>query len=251
MKLSVLASGSKGNCAYIKTNNHNILIDLGLTCLSIEKRLKEINVEPKSIDIVLLTHTHVDHTSALKVFIKKYKPNLYLSKKMYDELNLELENYDFIEDEIKIDTLIIETIKVSHDVECNGYILTENDKSICYITDTGYIHEKNYEKIKNKNIYVMETNHDVEMLMNGNYPYHLKQRILGSRGHLSNEDASYCLKKVIGPNTKHIFLAHISEENNSEEKAYQVINDAVKEINDGSITIEIAHQNIQTSLVTV
>jgi len=251
VKLSVLASGSKGNSAYIKTNNHNILIDLGLTCLSIEKRLKELEVDPKSIDIVLLTHTHVDHTSALKVFMKKYKPIIYLTKKMYDELNMELENYEFIDDEIKIDTLLIETVKVSHDVECNGYVLTENDKSICYITDTGYIHEKNYKKITNKNIYVMESNHDVEMLMNGRYPYHLKQRILGSRGHLSNEDASYCLKKVIGPNTKHIFLAHLSEENNSEERAYEVAATAMKEIDNTDVTIEIAHQNIQTSLVTL
>lgn len=251
MKLSILASGSKGNCAYIKTNNHNILIDLGLTCLSIEKRLQEIGVEPNTIDTVLLTHTHVDHTSALKVFLKKYKPNIYLSQQMYEELNLPLEKYEFINDEIKLDTLLIETVKVSHDVECNGYVLTENNKSICYITDTGYIHEKNYEKITNKNIYVMESNHDVEMLMNGKYPYHLKQRILGSRGHLSNEDASYCLKKIIGPNTTHIFLAHLSEENNSEEKAYQVITNAMKEINNNDITIEIAHQNFQTNLVII
>ncbi len=248
MKISVLASGSKGNSCYIQTNNHNILIDIGLTSSAIEKRLKEISIDPKEIDIILLTHTHVDHIAGLKVFAKKYKPKIYLSRKMYRELNLELEDYEFLEDEIQLDTLIIQTVQVSHDVECNGYILTENNKSIVYITDTGYIHEKNYEKIANKNIYVIESNHDIEMLMTGKYPYHLKQRILSSRGHLSNEDTAFCLKKIVGKNTQKIYLAHLSEENNTEEKAYSATKNALKDTN---IEIYVAHQNKETELINI
>lgn len=248
MQLSLLASGSKGNSCYIKTNNHNILIDIGLTSLAIEKRLKSINVEPKNIDIILLTHTHVDHIAGLKVFVKKYKPKVYLSKKMYKELNLELLDYEFLEDEIKIDTLLIETVQVSHDVECNGYILTENNNSIVYITDTGYIHEKNYPKLSNKEIYVLESNHDVEMLMSGRYPYHLKQRILSSKGHLSNEEASYYLKHIIGPNTKQIYLAHLSEENNTKEKAYQKTEEILEGTN---IKLFVADQNKETELINL
>lgn len=246
MQLSVLASGSKGNSCYIKTNNHNILIDIGLTSLQIEKRLKKINVEPKNIDIILLTHTHVDHIAGLKVFIKKNKPMVYLSKKMYKELNLEMEKYEFLESEIQLDTLLIETVEVSHDVECNGYILTENDKSIVYITDTGYIHEKNYQKLSNKEIYVLESNHDVEMLMTGKYPYHLKQRILSSRGHLSNEETAYYLSKIIGKKTKKIYLAHLSDENNTKEKAYNKVKETIN-----NIEIIVTDQNEETELVKI
>ena len=231
MQLSVLASGSKGNSCYIKTNNHSILIDIGLTSLTIEKRLKQIDVEPKNIDTILLTHTHVDHIAGLRVFVKKYKPKVYLSREMYRELKLDLPDYEFLEDEIKIDTLLIETVQVSHDVECNGYILTENNKSIVYITDTGYIHEKNYEKLSNKNIYVLESNHDIEKLMTGKYPYHLKQRILSSRGHLSNDETAYYLKHLIGPDTEKIYLAHLSEENNTPEKAYNTTKERIKDTN--------------------
>ena len=248
MQLSVLASGSKGNSCYIKTNNHNILIDIGLTSLTIEKRLKQINVEPKNIDTILLTHTHVDHIAGLRVFVKKYKPKVYLSREMYKELKLDLPDYEFLEDEIKIDTLLIETVQVSHDVECNGYILTENNKSIVYITDTGYIHEKNYEKLSNKNIYVLESNHDVEKLMTGKYPYHLKQRILSSRGHLSNDETAYYLKHLIGPDTEKIYLAHLSEENNTTEKAYNTTKEVIKDTN---IELIIAYQNEETELITV
>lgn len=246
MQLSVLASGSKGNSCYIKTNNHNILIDIGLTSLQIEKRLKKLNIEPKNIDIILLTHTHVDHITGLKVFIKKYKPKVFLSKKMYKELSLPLENYEFLETEIKIDTLLIEAVQVSHDVECNGYILTENNKSIVYITDTGYIHEKNYQKLSNKEIYVLESNHDVEMLMTGKYPYHLKQRILSSRGHLSNEETAYYLSKIVGNKTKKIYLAHLSEENNTKEKAYNKVKETIN-----NIEIIVTDQNEETELEKV
>lgn len=246
MQLSVLASGSKGNSCYIKTNNHNILIDIGLTSLQIEKRLKKINVDPKNIDIILLTHTHVDHISGLKVFVKKYKPKVFLSKKMYKELDLQLENYEFLEDEIKIDTTLIETVQLSHDVECNGYIITENNKSLVYITDTGYIHEKNYQILSNKEIYVLESNHDVEMLMTGKYPYHLKQRILSSRGHLSNEESAYYLSKIVGKKTKKIYLAHLSEENNTKEKAYEKIKETIN-----NIDIIVTDQNEETELIEI
>lgn len=246
MFLSVLASGSKGNSCFIKTNNHNILIDIGLTSLQIEKRLKNLNIEPKNIDIILLTHTHVDHISGLKVFVKKYKPKVFLSKKMYKELNINLEDYEFIENEIKIDTLLIETVQLSHDVECNGYILTENNKSVVYITDTGYIHEKNYQKLSNKDIYVLESNHDVEMLMEGKYPYHLKQRILSSRGHLSNEETAYYLSKIVGNKTKRIYLAHLSEENNTKEKAYNKIKETIN-----NIEIIVTDQNEETELINI
>ena len=241
MKVSILASGSKANCCYIETNNAKILIDIGLNCINTEKKLQEINVDPDDIDAIFITHTHKDHASGLKVFNKKHKAKAYLTEIMYKELNEELKNYEFIGDTTKIKDITITSIKTSHDAEdSNGYIIENNNESVVYITDTGYINIKNYKLLKNKTMYILESNHDVEMLMNNpNYPYHIKQRILGDKGHLSNKDSAYYLKKFIGDNTKYIILAHLSEHNNTEELAINTLKNTVDITN---IDVKIAHQ---------
>ena len=199
MKVSVLSSGSKGNCTYVETKNHKILIDIGTSSLYVEKCLKSINVDPNDIDIVLITHAHIDHVNGVKVFIKKYNPLVYISSKIQKEARLNLESVcsdEFVDIESDIR---IKSFKLSHDVtDIKGYLIEEENKSIVYITDTGYINEKNFEYIKNKNIYVFESNHDVETLMNNpKYPYVTKIRILSDKGHLSNKDSAYYLSKLI------------------------------------------------------
>lgn len=250
MKVCVIASGSKGNCCYIETQQAKILIDIGLNSLTTERKLKEKNIDPDEIDAILITHTHKDHVEGLRVFNKKHKAKAYLTEIMYKELNQELTNYEFIDNKLEIKDLTITTIKTSHDAEdSNGYIIESEDKSLVYITDTGYINIKNHKLLKNKTIYVLESNHDVEMLMNNpNYPYHLKQRILGDKGHLSNKDSSYYLKKFIGKDTKHIILAHLSEHNNTDELALKTLTETLE---DNNIDIKIAHQEKQTELIEV
>ena len=250
MKVCVIASGSKGNCCYIETQQAKILIDIGLNSLTTERKLKEKNIDPDEIDAILITHTHKDHVEGLRVFNKKHKAKAYLTEIMYKELNQELTNYEFIDNKLEIKDLTITTIKTSHDAEdSNGYIIESENKSLVYITDTGYINIKNHKLLKNKTIYVLESNHDVEMLMNNpNYPYHLKQRILGDKGHLSNKDSSYYLKKFIGKDTKHIILAHLSEHNNTDELALKTLTETLE---DNNIDIKIAHQEKQTELIEV
>lgn len=250
MKVCVLASGSKGNSCYIETKETKILIDIGLNSLTTERKLKEINIDPDEIEGIFITHTHKDHVDGLRVFNKKHKAKAYLTEIMYKELNQELKNYEFIRDITKIKDITITAIKTSHDAEdSNGYIIENEDKQIVYITDTGYINIKNHKLLKNKTMYILESNHDVEMLMNNpNYPYHIKQRILGDKGHLSNKDSAYYLKKFIGENTKHIILAHLSEHNNTDELALQTLNETIENNN---IDIKIAHQEKQTELIEV
>jgi len=249
MKVCVIASGSKGNCCYIETKKTKILIDIGLNCATIERKLLEKNINPDDIDAILITHTHKDHIEGLRVFNKKHKAKAYLTEIMYKELKQELKNYEFINDELEIEDIKIKAIKTSHDAEdSNGYIIENDNKEVVYITDTGYINIKNHKQLKNKTMYILESNHDVEMLMNNpKYPYHIKQRILGDKGHLSNKDASYYLKKFIGENTKHIILAHLSEHNNTDELALTTL----KETIDKKIDIRIAHQEEQTELIEV
>lgn len=255
IKACVLASGSKGNCTYLETKSNRILIDIGTTCLYAEKKLKDIGIEAKTIDSVFITHTHTDHTAGLKVFLKKHNPTVYLTSKMYQDLknDINLTNYIIIEKEnIILNDLVVEIIKTSHDAsDSNGYIFNCNSKKICYITDTGYINRKNYKKIEDCNIYIMESNHDVELLMNGNYPYHLKQRILGDKGHLSNKDSSYYLSHLSGKDTKCIVLAHLSEENNDPNIALTTLCSSLKENNKNIDKIIIATQKERTELIEV
>ena len=248
MKISVLASGSKGNCSFILVNDKVILVDAGMTCAYIEEQMKDLYL--KKIDYVILTHTHADHVGGLKVIIKKYNPKVYLTLKMYHELDIRLDNYEIINGDFNIDDLNVEVFKTSHDVEeSNGYIFNYNNKSIVYITDTGYINVKYHEMLKNKSLYIIESNHDVEKLMNGKYPYHLKQRILSDEGHLSNKDCSYYLKTFVGPNTKNIILIHLSEENNTEELAYNELDKVLETINRKDINIIISKQKERTDLI--
>ena len=252
MLVSVLASGSKGNCTYIETKHHKCLIDVGMNYKYISTKLEEIGADIKDIDTILITHTHTDHINGLKKIAKDVNPKIYLSEKMLKELTFEISNYNLIESDFILDDLSIEVIKLSHDTDdINGYILNSNNKSIVYITDTGYINVKNHNRLKNKNIYIMESNHDVNMLMKGKYPYHIKMRILGDRGHLSNKDSANYLANFIGDNTKHIILAHLSKENNEPNLALNNLKQVLEEKNNYNLDILVAMENNRTELIEV
>lgn len=250
MKVCVLASGSKGNCTYIETNGTKSLIDIGMSCSYVENSLREIGVEPSSIERIFLTHTHTDHINGLRVFLKKYAPIVYLTEKMDEELGLLIDDYVYINGDMDINDLKIIPVKTSHDVaDSNGYVFVSEGKSLMYMTDTGYIHVRNYNKLKNHDLYVLESNHDIEMLMNGKYPYHLKQRILGDKGHLSNKDCAYYLTEFTGKKTKSVILAHLSEENNSPEKAIEAYKMAYKKSGKQAPRLLIAKQKERTEVI--
>ena len=250
MKICVLASGSKGNSAYIETDKTKSLVDLGMSAGYVAKALKNIGVDPSSIQRVFITHAHTDHVAGLKVFLKKYHPIVYLTKKMEEEISFDIEDKVYIDDDVSVDDLNVTVIKTSHDAaDSNGYVFSSRGKSVAYITDTGYIHVRNFDKLKNKSVYVFESNHDVRMLREGRYPYYLQQRILSDKGHLSNKDSAYYLSKFIGDNTERIILIHLSEENNKPELALKTLLDTFEK-NDIKIPdVEIAMQRESTELI--
>ena len=151
-----------------------------------------------------------------------------------------------------IEDLKVEVIKISHDVaDSNGYIFSSLGKSVVYITDTGYIHIKNFNKLKNKSVYVFESNHDIRLLKEGKYPYYLQQRILSDRGHLSNKDSAYYLSEFIGDNTEKIILIHLSEENNRPEVALKTLLDTLEEKEVKVPDISVALQKESTELIEI
>lgn len=252
MKVIVLSSGSKGNTTYIETEKTKILIDAGNTCKYILNKLEVHNIDPKTIDAILVTHTHSDHIKGLSVLLKKINPCVYITEKMHKELEF-LENYYIIDkDTIEVKDMVIEVIKTSHDTEDSvGYIINNDHKSIVYITDTGYINKKYFDMLKDRDIYIMESNHDIEMLNNSSYPFATRQRILSDKGHLSNYDSAKYLSKFIGTKTKYILLAHLSEENNTEKLAYDTL---INRLDKEKIKVEniiITKQNKETELITI
>ena len=150
MKVSVLSSGSKGNTTYIESDKAKILIDIGNTSKYVKEKLEDFGVEPENLDAILITHTHIDHVKGLKVFEKKYHVPVYITDKMYKSLDF-LDNYIPLSDEFDINDIHITAIRTSHDVEdSRGYIISSNDKSIVYITDTGYINNKYFDILSNR-----------------------------------------------------------------------------------------------------
>lgn len=246
MLVTVLASGSKGNSTLIKTDKLNILIDAGMNLKYLKEKLAEVDTKVEDINYIFLTHTHKDHVGALSTFVKKNHPILCMGSKMFMDLEY-LNNYDDIViliDELTLEDVHVDIIRTSHDAsESMGYVFTNGESSLVYITDTGYINNKYFKKLYNKNMYIMESNHDVEMLMHGPYPKWLKQRVWSDKGHLSNEKSSFYLSKLIGNNTKRVVLAHLSHENNTEEIALNTLKSTLREYNIEFNNISIAKQN--------
>ncbi len=249
MKIKVLASGSKGNSTYIETEKVKLLIDIGVTFSYLSQELEKISVVPNDLDGVLITHTHSDHIKGLQSLVKKTNLLVYITEGMIPEIieKVPSTNLRILSSKNNIEDLSVECIPTSHDVESVGYLIQSRESSLVYITDTGYINRKYLKQLENKEIYIIESNHDEKMLMNGPYPYILKQRIISDKGHLSNTTVAGYLKNLVGDNTKYIILAHLSEKNNTEELAYQTTRDVLKEkINERDILIAKPHESLET-----
>jgi len=235
MLVKVLASGSKGNCTFLETNDCKILLDMGTNLSNIKGKLEELGVSISDIDYILITHTHTDHIGALTQYIKKYHGIVYVSQDMLDELGYNsplalYPNLCMYEDILYFGKTKVHVFKTSHDTKDSKSFVVEEDKnSVVYLTDTGYINKRHFNVLRDRTLYLFESNYDVEMLINGKYPSWLKTRIAGPSGHLSNKDSAIYLAKLVGSHTKKIILMHLSQDNNTPTKALQTLKDTFKE----------------------
>ena len=251
MKIKTIASGSKGNCTIVLCDNINLIIDMGISYLTLKRSLEENSLSFSDFKGILITHCHKDHTKGLESLLKKTHLKVYIPESMYESLKeyVPYSKCEFIEDEFYIENVKIELIHTSHDAPSSvGFIIEENQRSLVYVTDTGYINRKYLSKMVGKDAYLIESNHDEVMLMDGPYPRFLKERVISDKGHLSNKTAAKYLKKIIGPNTKNVILAHLSEKNNTEEKALLAMQE---EGLNSNIKIQIAKQNEEGPLIEV
>ena len=251
MKLKTLASGSKGNCTIVLCNDTNLIIDMGIPYLTLKRSLEDNSLSFQNFSGILITHCHNDHIKGLSSLVKNTNLNVYIPKEMYDSLKdyIPFTRCHFIEDTFMINDVKIELIHTSHDAPSSvGFIIEQNNKSLVYVTDTGYINRKYLAKMVEKDAYLIESNHDEIMLMDGPYPRFLKERVISDKGHLSNRTTAKYLKKIIGKNTKNIILAHLSENNNTEEKALEAMHE---EDLDKNIHITIARQYEESPMIEV
>ncbi len=251
MKIKTIASGSKGNCSIVLCDETNFIIDMGISYLTLKKSLEENSLSFDHFTGILITHNHKDHVNGLASVVKKTKLPVFIPTEMYDGIKelVPKERCIFIDDIFNINDVKIELIHTSHDAPYSvGFIINQANKSIVYVTDTGYINRKYLNKMINKDLYLIESNHDEKMLMDGPYPRFLKERVISDTGHLSNATTSKYLKKIVGPKTKYVILAHLSEKNNTEELALQATQE---QLEDTSIEILIAKQYEQSPILEV
>jgi phosphoribosyl 1,2-cyclic phosphodiesterase len=214
-----LSSGSKGNSYFIRTGDKKILVDVGISGKRIIEKLSEIGYSILDIDYIFITHEHSDHVKGLKTLIKKYDIPVFITKKTYDMLNLDLKpeylKYIRKNSELYLDKTIVQIIEKPHDaVDPVFFNFLYMDKKVSIITDLGSVTESVIDSVKNSDILFLETNYDKNMLYNGQYERFLKKRIDGRLGHLSNCDAASIIEKYATKSLKYLFLSHISEKNN-------------------------------------
>lgn len=233
MKMMSIASGSSGNCIYIGTDHSHMIVDAGISGKRIENGLNEIGLTMKDIDGICVTHEHIDHIKGLGVLARRYGVPIYttegtkeaiLQTSSVGEIPKDLFCAIAPEDTFLIGDIEVKPISVSHDAaDPVAYIAKNENKTMSVITDLGVYDNHIKEKLKNVDVLLLEANHDVRMLQMGSYPYYLKQRILGERGHLSNESCGQLLGQLLHDDFKAVFLGHLSKENNYEELAYETV----------------------------
>ena len=251
-----LGSGSKGNSYLIATEKNKILVDAGLSAKCIADNLFELGVKPEEIDGIVITHEHLDHINGVRVFSKKYGVPFYANEKTMaavlrkvPDAEVKLTRTFGNNESFHIGNFDIQPFRTPHDsVSSCGYSVYSGVNKITVATDIGHMNSSVMENLKGSDILVLEANHDIDMLIKGPYSQFLKQRVQGPKGHLSNSLCGETLAYLLDHGIKQVILAHLSEENNTPELAYQTVCECIgkRGARDGvDINIDIAQQYVR------
>lgn len=233
MRICSIASGSSGNCIYVGNGKHHILIDAGVSRKRIVDGLSSIGVAPEMLDAIFVTHEHSDHISGIPMMVKMFGIPVFATGGTLDEICHKDKRgvidkgglYQLYADEpVVVGDFHITPFSMSHDAaEPVCYTVESGGKKFGMATDLGEFDQYIIDHLAGSNLLLLEANHDISMLEAGKYPYPLKCRILGERGHLSNEASGRLLCQLLHDKLRHVFLAHLSQENNYPQLAYEAV----------------------------
>jgi phosphoribosyl 1,2-cyclic phosphodiesterase len=240
VEIYVLASGSKGNMTYLKVGHIKLFIDAGISYKRIREKMNAYGEDLYDVKSILITHEHSDHVMGLRLLLKnKIIEDVYLTSGTYEALSEEIKvlikNVHIIKSEDTFDVLglKVSTFMISHDAsEPVGYVIENDLKKVCFVNDTGYVDQAYYDILSNADCYLLEANHHPTKLMQSPRPFLLKKRILGERGHLSNDDAAWLINRFVKEKNSKWIVTHISEDCNSvldiEESIVKAFDDPTK-----------------------
>lgn len=233
MRLCSISSGSEGNCIFISGEKGKILVDAGISGKRVEEGLKGIGVSPEELDGIFITHEHLDHIKGVGILARRYQLPLYgtvetmhamLRTKNIGKISEELIHLVEPDKVVKVKDIIVNPFSIYHDASNPvAYTFQSGEQKIGLATDLGSYDDYTIHNLEGSDILFLEANHDVNMLQVGPYPYLLKQRILGARGHLSNGNSAKLLCQLLSQKLKHVILAHLSKDNNYPDLAYETV----------------------------
>jgi phosphoribosyl 1,2-cyclic phosphodiesterase len=271
VRLTILGSGSAGNCSYVETDEARILVDAGFSGRQIRQRLATIGRTPENLTGILITHEHADHIAGLLALAEKLKLPIYCNRATQEEIlwtfkakwsskkSPALAGLDGSDaktrldwrlfhtgDSFELNDVLIETFSIPHDAQDPvGFILRTNGTSIGFATDLGHVTKLVLDRIRTANALVLEANHDVKMLQEcPRRPWSLKQRILGRHGHLSNEAAAEAVEEIMSADLRHLYLGHLSRECNRPELAHRVVNQCLQKIGATHVALALTSQDV-------
>lgn len=265
MKLTSIASGSSGNCICITNEDTGFLIDAGISKKRIEEGLKSADIDGDKLSGILITHEHSDHIKGLGVFLRKYQIPVYATEKtinaILDTTSLGKVNRDLFQiirpdSEFRVAGCDIRPFSVSHDAaDPVAYRFSNAEKTGAVITDLGHYDDYIVDNLLGLDSVLIEANHDVQMLQIGPYPYHLKQRIWGNKGHLSNENSGRLIDRIASSKLKNVLLGHLSNENNYPELAYEAVRNEINagdgDINANELNIMVARRDMPSETIEI
>ena len=255
-----LYSGSSGNCSFVQTNNTKILIDAGESAKKIGEALVSINVDPSSIDAILVTHEHSDHVKGLGIFSKKFQIPVYANLETWNAMPKQKEKVEedkihtFSFDKFNIGDIEIKPFSIPHDAAnpC-GFNFYHENKKMSIATDIGHMNKEIINHLTNSSFMLLEANYEPEILKCSSYPYILKERIKGPNGHLSNSDAGKTISYLVKHGLNNVMLGHLSKENNFPELAYKTVVEELIEnhLEENSLHLSVAERYNVSPIIDV
>jgi len=250
VQLTILGSGSSGNCSYLETAETRLLIDAGFSLRQVRQRLATIGRAPEGLSGVLITHEHSDHINGLTALCSKLQVPIFCNRETKREMEWQLKSqFDCRIFEtgasFEIGDVVVDTFSIPHDAaDPVGYLLHTPEGKIGFLTDLGHATKLALERVRAANVLLLESNHDLKMLQESGRPWSLKQRIAGRHGHLSNGDAADAAEEIMSADLRHLYLGHLSRECNLPELAHSVMTARLDKIGARHVHVELTAQNV-------